>query len=89
MNMVICLIAGCTLLFAYVLYVTIHFSQLAKEIEQVIDKQNKLMDEAFVSFYFQKGLHQKPSDKDQNTCVCCGDVIPEGQQICPKCENKM
>lgn len=23
-----------------------------------------------------------------NTCVCCGDIIPEGRQVCPKCENK-
>lgn len=20
-------------------------------------------------------------------CVCCGAIIPEGRQICPKCEN--
>ena len=22
-----------------------------------------------------------------NTCVCCGAVIPEGRQVCPNCEN--
>ena len=22
-----------------------------------------------------------------NTCICCGAVIPEGSQICPKCER--
>lgn len=21
-------------------------------------------------------------------CVCCGDVIPEGRQVCPKCEEE-
>ena len=21
------------------------------------------------------------------TCVCCGDIIPEGRQVCPKCEQ--
>ena len=21
-------------------------------------------------------------------CVCCGDIIPEGLQVCPKCEAK-
>jgi hypothetical protein len=21
-------------------------------------------------------------------CVCCGAVIPEGRQVCPKCERK-
>lgn len=20
------------------------------------------------------------------TCVCCGDIIPEGRQVCPACE---
>lgn len=23
---------------------------------------------------------------DENRCVCCGAVIPEGLQICPNCE---
>lgn len=23
-----------------------------------------------------------------NTCVVCGEVIPEGRMICPHCENK-
>lgn len=22
-----------------------------------------------------------------NTCVCCGEIIPEGRQVCPKCER--
>lgn len=22
-----------------------------------------------------------------NTCIRCGDVIPEGRQVCPKCEG--
>jgi predicted nucleic acid-binding Zn ribbon protein len=22
-----------------------------------------------------------------NTCVCCGAIIPEGRQICPMCEE--
>ena len=21
------------------------------------------------------------------TCVCCGEIIPEGRQVCPKCER--
>lgn len=24
---------------------------------------------------------------NDNTCVCCGEQIPEGRQICPKCEK--
>lgn len=22
-----------------------------------------------------------------NTCVCCGEIIPEGTQVCPKCSE--
>ncbi len=22
-----------------------------------------------------------------NRCVCCGAIIPEGRQVCPKCER--
>ena len=23
-----------------------------------------------------------------NTCICCGEIIPEGRQVCLNCENK-
>lgn len=23
-----------------------------------------------------------------NTCICCGQIIPEGRQVCPECEEK-
>lgn len=23
----------------------------------------------------------------ENTCICCGEVIPEGRQVCPACEE--
>lgn len=26
---------------------------------------------------------------NENTCVCCGEIIPEGRQICYKCEKEM
>jgi hypothetical protein len=26
-------------------------------------------------------------DDTADRCVCCGDVIPEGRQVCPKCEG--
>lgn len=25
---------------------------------------------------------------DENRCVCCGRVIPEGRQVCPLCERR-
>lgn len=24
---------------------------------------------------------------NDNTCICCGDQIPEGMQVCPKCRG--
>ena len=23
-----------------------------------------------------------------NRCVCCGEIIPEGRQVCPACEGR-
>lgn len=25
----------------------------------------------------------------ENTCVCCGEIIPEGRQICPVCIKQL
>lgn len=25
---------------------------------------------------------------DTNRCVCCGEIIPEGRQVCPTCEKE-
>lgn len=25
---------------------------------------------------------------DENRCVCCGEQIPEGTQVCPRCVRK-
>lgn len=24
----------------------------------------------------------------ENRCVCCGNIIPEGRQVCPNCEEQ-
>ena len=26
-------------------------------------------------------------DKNSDRCVCCGEVVPEGRQVCPQCEK--
>ena len=31
--------------------------------------------------------HTLPGDNAER-CVCCGEIIPEGRQICPACEKK-
>ena len=25
----------------------------------------------------------------ENTCICCGVVIPEGRMVCPNCEAEV
>ena len=27
--------------------------------------------------------------ENENRCVCCGEVIPEGRQLCPQCEEDL
>jgi RNA polymerase-binding transcription factor DksA len=29
----------------------------------------------------------KEQEMNQETCVSCGEVIPEGRQVCPNCER--
>lgn len=24
----------------------------------------------------------------EDRCVCCGEIIPEGRMVCPKCERR-
>lgn len=26
---------------------------------------------------------------DAERCICCGEIIPEGRQVCIKCENEI
>lgn len=26
--------------------------------------------------------------ESENRCVCCGAIIPEGRQVCPRCEAR-
>lgn len=51
----------------------------------------------FTFWQCSKCGHKEPTKPDkpcwcsrkqpQNMCVCCGALIPEGRQICPKCEK--
>ena len=25
---------------------------------------------------------------DAERCICCGEIIPEGRMVCPKCEKE-
>ena len=39
-----------------------------------------------LSWYVDHGLNIKLA-MNENRCVCCGNLIPEGRQVCPKCEG--
>ena len=32
-------------------------------------------------------IERKQNIEYENTCVCCGDIIPEGRQVCNNCEK--
>ena len=36
----------------------------------------------------QRGVRKVKGEKNENTCVVCGETIPEGRQICKNCEEK-
>lgn len=38
--------------------------------------------------YICKECDSKAGLPSDNTCVCCGEVIPEGMQVCAVCETK-
>lgn len=38
--------------------------------------------------YICEGCDSKAGFPSENTCVCCGEVIPEGRQVCAICETK-
>lgn len=39
-----------------------------------------------LSWYVSHGLDLAVA-WNENRCVCCGELIPEGVQVCPKCEE--
>ena len=47
----------------------------------------------FIAIYSALIMASKEDDKCEinigniNTCVCCGQIIPEGRQVCPNCEG--
>lgn len=32
--------------------------------------------------------YMEDNNMDDNRCVCCGEIIPEGRQVCPQCDCK-
>ena len=36
---------------------------------------------------YKRKVKRKLEKMSENTCVCCGEIIPEGRQYCINCEN--
>ena len=44
------------------------------------------MQEIIANQYIRR-MKQAAQETDEPGCVSCGDVIPEGRQVCPNCER--
>lgn len=53
------------------------------DLRQAIVEDKEIRGTAFSAI--MKHLNAAP---DVERCVCCGEIIPEGRQVCPNCENK-
>ncbi len=49
-----------------------------KELGRVVDKLVR-----------EKMLAQRDATRGSNTCVCCGEPIPEGRMVCPVCAKEL
>ena len=49
-------------------------------------KQNWLLAVANLADYLiANGVTVQPTPTNEDRCVCCGAIIPEGQMVCPNC----
>lgn len=56
----------------------------AEDLRQVIVEDKEIRGTAFAAI--MKHLNAAP---DVERCVCCGEIIPEGRQVCPNCEKRV
>ena len=54
------------------------------DIDQWSDKE---LEEALRNILDQDRQRSQSVSRNTETCVCCGEEIPEGRQVCPACEN--
>lgn len=67
------------------------------EVEKIIEDTFKRIEENFVNTPIYKiapsdlkaELKKKYIPQNAEKCVVCGDVIPEGRQVCHKCERSV
>lgn len=59
-------------------------SELRKQGHKIVSKTVKVKNRWGENCHIKRyGLQSLTGDK----CVCCGEVIPEGRQVCPSCEK--
>lgn len=79
------LFAICTILFIMLLNANKHIKVL---------ESKKLDAEQRAKYYTEQlkvraGINdEKGFNFEENRCVCCGNIIPEGRQVCVRCEEK-
>ena len=56
------------------------------DIDQWSDKE---LEEALRNILDQDRQRSQSVSRNTETCVCCGEEIPEGRQVCPACEAKV
>ena len=61
--------------------------QLQEEAQEAAMKKYGWTTEEFIQ-YFGRNYVYKPIIEKDNCCVKCGEIIPEGRMICPKCEKE-
>ncbi len=55
------------------------------DIDQWSDKE---LEEALRNILDQDRQRSQSVSRNTETCVCCGGIIPEGRQVCPRCEKE-
>ena len=67
-----------------------HINEEMADVEIMLE-QLKLMfgNRAAVTYWSHKKIDRlrKRIVANENRCVCCGAIIPEGRMVCPRCEK--
>lgn len=60
-----------------------------KKLANYKEINHKEMIKKIISFKprYKRKVKRKLKKMSENTCVCCGEIIPEGRQYCINCGN--
>lgn len=57
--------------------------ELQEEVQKIAMEHYGWSVDDFRALFGKNYLSMSNADK----CVCCGEIVPEGRQVCPACEN--